>query len=184
MINLKDINSKLQGGGSTIPVGIHTNVTLEKVEKGDNFVDFYLVDEFGRTKKDRVFNPDKKYVNPRPGQSPEEAFKDETDEKSKCLLQYLVAAVDFNFPDTIGSYENLKTLVVTNLEKPVHKINVKLIPDKNNEAWSTFPRFAPYIERYNADNPATLRYSRYELKLMEPKTPKTPQETGENFKLF
>lgn len=182
-INLKENVGKLMGGGSAIPVGINEKVNIEKVERGSNFVDIFLIDEYGRGKKDRIFDPTDKHVYPREGQTRDEALTELINDRSKRLLQYVVAATDTKLPDQVAGYPDVVKLAVDALAKPTHKINVKLVQNKNNASWSEFPRFAPYVERYREDLPATLRFTPYELKVMKDVQPKE-NANKDSFTLF
>jgi hypothetical protein len=167
MINIKEQVGKIKGGGGTISAGIHSAVDIENVERGTNFVDIHLKDEYGRTKKDRVFDPDISYVYPKDGQAKEEAFAEDVNERSKRLLQYVIAVSDSPLPDNVGGYEDVVKLTMSLLSKPSFQINLKMVPSKQDPTWSDFPKYAPYVDRYNSDKPTTLRFSNYELGLFK-----------------
>jgi hypothetical protein len=179
-INIKENVGKIKGGGTAIPVGINEKVDIVQVERGSNYVDVFLKDEWNRTKKDRIFDPSDKYVYPKDGQTRDEAYTDIVNERSKHLLQYVISATDTSLPDTVSGYEDVVRLTVQALQKPTYKVNVKLVPNKNEAAWSEFPRFAPYVERYREGYPATLKFSAFELKAMKPKE----STTKDPFTLF
>lgn len=181
-INLKEQVNQIKGGGTTIPAGIHTNVSITGVERGSNFVDILLTDSFGRTKKDRIFDPDDKYVYPKEGETKEDAYQRSVSDKSKLLLQYVVSSTDAELPDNVSGYEDVVKLSVNALQSASYPINLKLVQHKDEPSWSEFPRFAPYAERYRSDLPPTLKYSTYELKAMKPKENKPA--TDDSFTLF
>lgn len=183
MINIKENVDKLKGGGSSIPAGIHENVVVESVEVGNTYIDIHLKDSSGRVKKDRLFDPDEKYVTPKDGESKEEAFKRVVNDASQVLLQYVVSATDFELPGTVSTYADLKKLAGKALEKAVHPVNLKMVPHRTEPTWSDFPKYAPYVERFKEGFPATLRYSKYELGLInKPAKPATQEK--DPFSLF
>jgi len=182
-INLKEQVNQIKGGGTTIPAGIHSNVSISGADRGTNFVDILLTDSFGRTKKDRIFDPDDKYVYPKDGETREDAYQRSVSDKSKLLLQYVVSSTDAELPDNVSGYGDVAKLTVDALKNGgVYPINLKLVQHKDEPSWSEFPRFAPYAERYRSDLPPTLKYSTYELKAMKPKENKPA--TGDSFTLF
>lgn len=183
-INIKEQVSKIKGGGGAMPAGVNDNVEVEKVERGSNYVDIHLKDAYGRIKKDRVFDPDKNYVYPREGQSKEEAFTDSVNDRSKLLLQYVIAVSDNVLPDNVSSYTDIVNLTLSALAAPKHKVNLKLVPHKTEATWSDFPRYAPYIDRYDTELPTSLYFSKYELDLFKKETPKSTKSGDSTFTLF
>lgn len=185
--NLFDLNAskkRLSGGasGSRIPAGIHTNVTITGLELGPNYVDIFLEDSEGREQKDRQFFPDKDRLNVPSGQTLEQAFTKEVQDRVDKLVQYMqvfmsddeLAAISTQM-SAVGidrGFEVLAKKAVEILPSRLHsaKVNIKLIPDKDLK-WPEFPRYPLYVEKFVEGQEPTLKYTTWELETRINKAP-------------
>lgn len=147
----------------SIPVGIHTNVSVKSVEIGDTYFDINFEDDKKRTMRHRVFEPNGKFPNTKNGvtESTEEAIIREERDKA-AVLSKLVKI--FEAPRVISEnyfdyVEKCVKALTPRLSKA--KVNLKLIYDADFK-FSRVPNWS-FIEKYVEGEEPTLAYSEWEL---------------------
>ena len=160
----------LSSSGSKIPVGIHTNCSLESVEKGDTFYDINFKDSEGRVHNKRLWQPKGTY--PRKDKSgnvietPAEALAREERENMRHITKLLHIFLGEEGLQTVNasSYDEFmaKGAAILNQKANTKKLNLKLIYDSVG-VYSTFGNFVDYVEEYVEGEAPTLQYTPWEL---------------------
>lgn len=157
--------------GGKIPVGIHTDCSLESIEKGETYWDINFKDSEGRSHNKRLWQPKGTY--PRKDkdgvviETVEEALAREERENMRHVVALLHIFIGEDALATVGanSYDEFMTKAagILNQKAATKKLNLKLIYDSNG-AYSEFGKIKPdYVEEYIEGQAPTLQYTKWEL---------------------
>ncbi len=165
-------NEDLTKSGSKIPVGIHSAVSLESVEKGETYYDVNFKDGENRVHNKRLWQPkgtfQRKDKDGNVIETPAEALAREERENMRVIVTLLNIYLGEEGMASIGasSYDEFmaKAAGALNQKADSKKVNIKLIYD-NLGAYSTFSNsgFVDYIEEYVEGQEPTLKYTKWEL---------------------
>lgn len=165
MYKAQDIAGNMASGKGRIPVGIHENCKVTKVETGDNFIDFYYEDQQQRSHNKRVWFPTPDKVWPKDGETKVEAFERSQKEALAHVVKHLhifLPEKDFNKFEA-ENFEQFVEKAAKVLPKHLESktVNLKLIYDKDG-VYSTFGNYPDYIEEWSADQKCGLFYTKWE----------------------
>lgn len=143
----------------TIPVGIHTNVKVTKIEQGDTYIDIFFEDTLKRSTNLRVYEPSGSYPNKE--ETTEEAEKRDAMEKASIFSKLCKI---FDVPrvtstDYFDYVEKCVKALTPRLSKAT--VNLKLIYDKDFK-YSRFPKYN-FVEKFEEGVPVGLAYSDWEM---------------------
>jgi len=171
---LKEMES--YGGGSKIPVGIHSKITVSSVEVGVDFIDFnYLDESSNRVNNKRVWFPKLDTIKPKvdkttglPAETLAEAFERISKNRFNHIIKHMkiflpVEVIDaFNPPD-VPTAAMRAAAMFTPAVLGAKKVNLKVIVDPKS-GYTTFGNFTDYIEEYVEGQAPTLEFSKEERK--------------------
>lgn len=159
----------LSSSGSKIPMGIHTNCSLESVEKGETFYDVNFKDSENRVHNKRLWQP--KGLYPRKDkdgaitETAAEALAREERENMRLIVKLLhIFLGEEGLTVGASSYEEFmaKAAAILNQKASSKKLNLKLIYDSAG-VYSTFGNFVDYVEEYVEGQEPTLHFTPWEL---------------------
>jgi len=158
----------LASTATKIPVGIHTNVAVTSVVKGDNYVDINFEDPEGRKHNKRLWAPNGNYPVTKDGVT--ETTAQALTREEGARLAHIVKLLHIflgeeglaKFPAL--DYEPFVDRAIKELTPKLStkKVNVKLIYDSDG-MYSVFGNFPDYIEEYVENQAPKLKYSKWEL---------------------
>jgi len=145
--------------------GFHTNVQLTNIDvTPGQYVDIHFKNDNGEIHHRRIWPPNPDMINPRDGESLEEAKVRDEQERLGVITDVLSIVSDnlddFSAPTYDQYMLKAKQEIMSNLADV--RFNIKLIPTKNGK-YSEFPRYGKWITEYSEDKPHGLKYSKWEL---------------------
>lgn len=153
--------------GAKIPVGIHSNCSVVKIEEGktdkNSFVDI-IFESDGRQLNKRLWKPKGQY--PEPGESVADAIIRE----EKLNLTHLIKLLHiFLGRDSLkgisGDYDSMVTKISKQLSSVLSTktVNLKVIYDSKGQ-YSDLGKYCDYVEEYVEGQEPTLKFTEYESK--------------------
>lgn len=165
MITAKDIFDQINTGtGTKIGVGVHANVKLSGVDVGDKYIDFNFVKDDLVHNKRIWFPSDKIFQND--GESEAEARKRDLNDRLVHIAKFLHIFKGEEVTKTLqaptfAEYAE-RAAEMLNEAKNTATLNLKLIYDKEGR-YSTFGRFANYVEKYEEGKEPRIKFSDWEI---------------------
>jgi len=150
---------------SKMTSGFHTNVTLTGIDvEPGKYVDIHFKNKNGEVHNRRIWPPNPDMINPRDGESLEEAKQRDEQERLGIITDMLSIVVDdlddFSAPTYDQYMLKAKQEIMSNVGDTT--FNIKLIPTKDGK-YSEFPRYGKWVTEYSENKPHGLKYSKWEL---------------------
>lgn len=179
-------NNTLRVNSSKIPVGIHTNCTVESVVLGDKFFDINFKNDVGEVHNKRLWAPNGNYPKKLDDGTIETKEMAVTREEVNNLAHVIKLIHIFLGDEGISKFPALeyeaflkKAVEVLTPKLSTQTVNLKLIYDADG-MYSTFGNFPDYMERHIEGVEPNLKFSKWELENRFTKKEKPNNTLGES----